>query len=327
MLYLRMVFLFKDMVFTNSLCSLIDLYLDTSAMTGETVDIHKSKEDPYLLSGCKVTAGVGEMLITAVGPHSEWGKTVAKLQTPEEETPLQEKLEDLVILIGEVGLGFAIATLIVLVYFWFRDYVFIDRQEDLTLEDFYPLLEGLIISITIVVVAVPEGLPLAVTISLAYSVGQMMDDNNLVRHLSACETRGGATNICSDKTGTLTENRMTVVRGFFGGRSFEDKDEIPSFRETLEENQEFLKKLRECIALNSDASYSEVTEGPEAGTLEFVGNKTECGLLVFGDKIGDSDYRELRNQHTKAQIVAFSSARKRMSTVIPFPEPSKKLLK
>jgi P-type E1-E2 ATPase len=83
-----------------------------------------------------------------------------------------------------------------------------------------PLQIGFFIdSVTIIVVAIPEGLPLAVTISLAYSVQRMQTDNNLVRHMAACETMGGATNICSDKTGTLTENLMTVAQGFFAGRS------------------------------------------------------------------------------------------------------------
>ena len=126
-----------------------------------------------------------------------WGKTKAKLAVESEQTPLQEKLDILAGQIGNVGIGAAIATFIALICIW---YIYPEaRPIDMTL--FSYILKAFIMGVTIVVVAVPEGLPLAVTLSLAYSTQKMMLDNNLIRHLDACETMGNATNICSDKTG------------------------------------------------------------------------------------------------------------------------------
>ncbi|GFH20621.1 calcium-transporting ATPase, partial [Haematococcus lacustris] len=174
------------------------LVVDEASLTGEGDPIHKNRdEDPWVRSGTTVTEGNGKMLVSAVGPESEWGKIMSMVS---EEgggaTPLQAKLEVVAAAVGKVGLGVAIACFIALLFFLY--------------------------AITIIVVAVPEGLPLAVTISLAYSMRKMMKDNNFVRVLAACETMGGATAICSDKTGTLTENRMTVVKGWFCGAMHDD---------------------------------------------------------------------------------------------------------
>ena len=126
-----------------------------------------------------------------------WGKTKAKLAVESEQTPLQEKLDILAGQIGNIGIAAAVATFIALICIW---YIYPDaRPIDMTL--FSYILKAFIMGVTIVVVAVPEGLPLAVTLSLAYSTQKMMLDNNLIRHLDACETMGNATNICSDKTG------------------------------------------------------------------------------------------------------------------------------
>merc|ERR1719281_135027 len=111
-------------------------------------------------------------------------------------------------------------------------------------------LDAFIICITIVVVAIPEGLPLAVTISLAYSTKKMLKDNNLIRVLAACETMGNATNICSDKTGTLTQNRMTVVAGWFGGKFYSQDDGIPKAEDL---NPKLLELLNEGLGMNSNA--------------------------------------------------------------------------
>jgi Ca2+-transporting ATPase len=295
-----------------------DLYLDESAMTGEPIDVRKSDESPFLLSGCKVSRGVGKMLAIAVGVNSEWGKTLAGLTKPAEETPLQEKLEKLVVLIGKIGSGVAGAVFIILVIYWIID-IFVEKKhgDQVNVASFQGLLHALIIAITVIVVAVPEGLPLAVTISLAYSMGQMMKDNNLVRHLSACETMGGATNICSDKTGTLTENRMTVLRGVVAGVEFKGKDDIPKLNKKL--NSDLCDLFGEGLSLNSDANLKK----KEDGTIEFVGSKTEGALLVFADKLG-YDYNKIRAEHTIHRLFAFSSARKRMSIMVPVPEPDKK---
>ena len=188
------------------------LAVDESALTGEPEDIEKDFEnDPFLLSGCTTVAGSTRFVTTAVGPNSQWGIIKSHLEKEQEETPLQEKLDDMAAKIGYVGMAAAAATFIAMM--WIK--IFMDPEYLKDVSVFKHALDAFIIGVTIVVVAVPEGLPLAVTISLAYSTKQMLNDQNLIRHLAACETMGNATNICSDKTGTLTENRMTVVRGVF----------------------------------------------------------------------------------------------------------------
>ena len=133
--------------------------------------------------------------------HHRWGKTKAKLATESADTPLQEKLDILAGQIGNLGIASAVATFIAMSVLW---YLYPERREDAEETLFEFLLRAFIICVTIVVVAVPEGLPLAVTLSLAYSTQKMMLDNNLIRVLAACETMGNATNICSDKTGMVS---------------------------------------------------------------------------------------------------------------------------
>ena len=137
-------------------------------------------------------------------------------------------------------------------------------------------------------VAVPEGLPLAVTIALAYSVGKMKDENNLVRYLQACETMGGANNICSDKTGTLTKNLMTVTKMFVEGNSFHNIDEsMISSRETC-------RLLSVGVCVNSNA-HPKITKKASGFVFEQVGNKTECALLEMAYKLG-TDFRHARDK-------------------------------
>ena len=162
-------------------------------------------------------------------------------------------------------------------------------------------------------VAIPEGLPLAVTISLAYSVKQMMVDNNLVRHLNACETMGNATTICTDKTGTLTTNRMTVVRALACGADSGLGTDRPLVAE-LEAGP--LGLLAQAIVHNS--SYSTDLRQDGAGAPTQVGNRTECALLGLLAHLG-IDHAELRRQVPEDDLVKvypFHSSRKRMSTVL-----------
>lgn len=143
------------------------------------------------------------MIAVAVGDSTEWGRLMARLKDERDATPLQDKLETLSKQIGWGGMGFAILIFLVQLIIWLVNGDYSHPQE---------ILEFFIVAVTIVVVAVPEGLPLAVTISLAYSMKKMLTDNNFVRHLQACETMGNATTICSDKTGTLTTNKMSVAK-------------------------------------------------------------------------------------------------------------------
>lgn len=142
-----------------------------------------------------------------------------------------------------------------------------DWRNRLSLDTAKTIVEYLTIAISIIVVAVPEGLPLAVTIALAYSVGKMKDENNLVRYLSACETMGGANNICTDKTGTLTKNTMEVLRIFTNNRIYEVGDAaIPKI---------FSDRFSIGCCLNSNA-HPVIRED---GTFQMLGSKTECALL------------------------------------------------
>lgn len=200
------------------------LVADESSITGETDPIKKSiitklaaktPAKPFLISGSKVIEGSGEMIILAVGSSSSVGKQKLMMQEDDDEkkTPLQVKLDVLVDQIGKMGLYCAFLTFSAMVI----NLLIACTQsgEDiLSLENLKEVVNYFIIGVTIIVVAIPEGLPLAVTIALAYAVGKMKDEQNLVRTLDSCETMGGADTICSDKTGTLTQNKMKVTRLF-----------------------------------------------------------------------------------------------------------------
>jgi P-type Ca2+ transporter type 2B len=164
------------------------------------------------------------MLVLAIGPHSQYGKLKLVLQSETDETPLQLKLTILAEQIGLVGTYSAGLTFLCLLGHIIHDAYATGNfsEEFFHLDTVSLVVKAFIIAISIIVVSVPEGLPLAVTISLAFSVGKMKEENNLVRYLAACETMGGVDNICSDKTGTLTKNTMSVVR-IFQGTSVIDK--------------------------------------------------------------------------------------------------------
>ncbi|XVE91068.1 hypothetical protein DITRI_Ditri20bG0126300 [Diplodiscus trichospermus] len=190
------------------------LAIDESSMTGESKIVHKDQKEPFLMAGCKVADGVGTMLVTGVGINTEWGLLMASIsEDTGEETPLQVRLNGVATFIGVVGLAVAVSVLAVLLARYFTGHTedpngstqFIKGRTKFD-DAFNDVVKIFTIAVTIVVVAVPEGLPLAVTLTLAYSMRKMMADKALVRRLSACETMGSATTICSDKTGTLTLN-------------------------------------------------------------------------------------------------------------------------
>lgn len=171
-----------------------------------------------MLSGTQVTTGEGHFIVTVVGENSAIGQIMKTLETEIEATPLQEKLEAIASDIGKLGMYAALLTVHVL-YLRFFIEAFIDRGMDFkenSSEYLKTWLDALIVGITIIVVAVPEGLPLAVMISLAFSVKKMLIDKNFVKRLASCEIMGGANNICSDKTGTLTQNKMNVAKIWVG---------------------------------------------------------------------------------------------------------------
>lgn len=274
-----------------------NLIIDESNFTGEPFTKKRTESDGtkeestypenFLLRGTTVIEGSATYRVTAVGTETEEGKGARILQEePEVETPLNAQLNQLAKWITYAS--YIIAALIVIgrmsIFFLTNDvgtYSFI--------EVFRVALNSLMIAVTLIVVAVPEGLPMSVTISLALSMRKMLKEKNLVRKLHACETLGATTVICTDKTGTLTENRMSVVESEFWGVD-----------ESL---------VADSIAVNSTAALN-VSEG---GEPRAIGNPTEGALLLWLRGKG-IDYSERRNAYKILNQEAFSTERKRMST-------------
>uniref|UniRef100_A0A1B6DUL5 Calcium-transporting ATPase n=1 Tax=Clastoptera arizonana TaxID=38151 RepID=A0A1B6DUL5_9HEMI len=228
-----------------------------------------------------------------------------------EKSVLQAKLTKLAIQIGYAGSTIAVLTVVILVIqFCVRTFVIENQPWKNTYANEF--VRHLIIGVTVLVVAVPEGLPLAVTLSLAYSVKKMMKDNNLVRHLDACETMGNATAICSDKTGTLTTNRMTVVQSYICevlSKTTPKFSSIPSNVGNI---------MIQAISINS-AYTSRIMPSDEGEMTKQVGNKTECALLGFVLGLG-KNYQTIRDdipEELFTRVYTFNSVRKSMSTVVP----------
>ncbi|CAD5191787.1 unnamed protein product [Musa acuminata subsp. malaccensis] len=284
------------------------LAIDESSMTGESKIVHKDQKAPFLMSGCKVADGYGDMLVTAVGINTEWGLLMASIsEDTGEETPLQVRLNGVATLIGMVGLTVAAAVLVVLLARYFTGHTtnpdgsvqFIKGQTG-TKTAINGAIKILTVAVTIVVVAVPEGLPLAVTLTLAYSMRKMMADKALVRRLSACETMGSATTICSDKTGTLTLNQMTVVEAYVGGR----KIDPPDNPELLSPTASTL--LIEGIAQNTTGSVFVL----ETGVVDVTGSPTEKAILSWGVKLG-MIFDDARSKSSIVHVFPFNSDKKR----------------
>ncbi|KAM7063630.1 plasma membrane calcium-transporting ATPase 2 isoform 1-T4 [Molossus nigricans] len=238
-----------------------------------------------------------------------------------EKSVLQGKLTKLAVQIGKAGLVMSAITVIILVLYFTVDTFVVNKKP--WLPECTPVyvqyfVKFFIIGVTVLVVAVPEGLPLAVTISLAYSVKKMMKDNNLVRHLDACETMGNATAICSDKTGTLTTNRMTVVQAYIGDVHYKEIPDPSSI------NAKTMELLVHAIAINSAYTTKILPPEKEGALPRQVGNKTECGLLGFVLDL-KQDYEAVRIQMPEEKlykVYTFNSVRKSMSTVIKLPDES-----
>ncbi|XP_061348918.1 calcium-transporting ATPase 8, plasma membrane-type-like [Gastrolobium bilobum] len=289
------------------------LAIDESSMTGESKIVYKDSKDPFLMSGCKVADGSGTMLVTGVGINTEWGLLMASIsEDTGEETPLQVRLNGVATFIGIVGLSVAVVVLIVLLARYFSGHT---KNPDGSVQfeagktKVGHAIDGAIkivtVAVTIVVVAVPEGLPLAVTLTLAYSMRKMMADKALVRRLSACETMGSATTICSDKTGTLTMNQMTVVEAYAGGKKIDppNKLELSSILHSL---------LIEGIAQNTNGSVY-IPEG--ANDIEVSGSPTEKAILHWGVLLG-MNFAAARSESSIIHVFPFNSEKKRGGVAI-----------
>lgn len=274
-----------------------------------------NKLDPFIISGSKVLEGVGTYLVTSVGVNSSYGKILMSLQTENEDTPLQAKLAKLANWIGYLGTSAAGLLFFILL---FRFLAGLSTNTHSPAERGSQFLDILIVAITIIVVAVPEGLPVAVTLALSYATKRMLKENNLVRHLRACETMGNATTICSDKTGTLTQNKMTVVAGVLGSslhfsRDLAKDDQAMSFTAAFERLPTNIRNL----VLQSSAINSTAFEGEEDGKMTFIGSKTETAILTLAkEQLGMGPVAEERAGVEIVQLIPFDSDRKCMGVVI-----------
>ncbi|XP_065854078.1 calcium-transporting ATPase 9, plasma membrane-type-like isoform X2 [Euphorbia lathyris] len=285
------------------------LAIDESSMTGESKIVHKDHKTPFLMSGCKVADGVGTMLVTGVGINTEWGLLMASIsEDTGEETPLQVRLNGAATFIGIVGLSVAVCVLAVLLGRFFTgnttnakgEVQFVKGQTTIS-ETIDGVIKIITIAVTIVVVAVPEGLPLAVTLTLAYSMRKMMADKALVRRLSACETMGSATTICSDKTGTLTLNQMTVVEAYVGKQKMDLSDNSSQL------HTEVKSLLCEGVALNSSGNVYVPKDG---GDMEISGSPTEKAILSWAVKLG-MKFDAVKSQSKVLHVFPFNSEKKR----------------
>ncbi|KAI8550078.1 hypothetical protein RHMOL_Rhmol06G0076200 [Rhododendron molle] len=291
------------------------LLINESSLTGESEPVNVTTANPFLLSGTKVQDGSCKMLVTTVGMRTQWGKLMATLtEGGDDETPLQVKLNGVATIIGKIGLFFAVITFSVLVQGLFSRKLQEGSHWSWSGEDALEMLEYFAIAVTIVVVAVPEGLPLAVTLSLAFAMKKMMNDKALVRHLAACETMGSATCICSDKTGTLTTNHMTVVKACIGGKIKEISSSMDTDTFCSDIPDSSLKMLIQSIFNNTGGDIVK----NEDNKIEVLGTPTEMALLEFGLFLG-GDFKAEQQETKLVKVEPFNSEKKRMGVVLELP--------
>ncbi|MDE6276921.1 MAG: calcium-translocating P-type ATPase, PMCA-type [Muribaculaceae bacterium] len=290
----------NDIPADGHLLEAVSMSVDESSLTGEPIASKTTDPDHFdheatfpsntVLRGTKVMEGHGLMEVSAVGDATENGKVFVAAQIDSSvKTPLNKQLDRLATLITRVAYGCA-ALIIVgrLVAYFSAAHASFDWIDFTTYA-----LQTIMIAVTLMVVSIPEGLPMAVTLSLAYSMRRMLRSNNLVRKLHACETMGATTVICTDKTGTLTQNRMQVADAHFFGNP-------PS------------AILEEGIAVNSTARLEEAAPGELPRAL---GNPTEGALLLWLHSRG-ADYQALREKASIVREIPFSTERKYMATAV-----------
>ena len=325
--------------------------IDESSLTGESDTMNKKpyekcKEEiesgnrkpssNILLSGTNVIEGAGSGIVIAIGQHSQKGIIRGTIDNAQEDnkTPLEMKLDKIANLIGYFGLGSALVTLIALVIKMIIKAV----DEGTSFGDIVKtILTIIILCVSIIVVAIPEGLPLAVTLSLAFSIKRLMDQRNLVRKMHACETMGGANFICTDKTGTLTKNLMTVTQlvthnstidiqttnsqDIKLGGNVNSSKKVRQNPSDIFTNQEYWDTLRTALSLNVDASIQALNNPDENGDTEICDskNKTDKGFIEFIYQFR-SPISEIKNLYMDSpenyKLFPFDSKKKRMSTFV-----------
>ena len=296
------------------------LSVDESTLTGEPL-CHKTTDpalfDPKatypsnrVLRGTKVMEGHALMQVTAVGDATENGKVYKAAQIDNSvKTPLSEQLDWLGLWVRRLSCSIGVAVVVARIVMYLAQYDFCFANVD-TLAFIAYILQTLMIAMTLVVVSVPEGLLMAVTLSLAYSMRRMLKTNNLVRKMHACETMGATTVICTDKTGTLTQNRMSVEEACFY-RDGEECKPIVDANEILLGSSDLSNEIKEGIAVNSTASLD--LSNPASPAV--LGNPTEGALLLWLHDNG-IDYEALREEVKVVEELPFTTDRKYMATVV-----------
>jgi len=303
-----------------------DIKVNESALTGEPDMIEKNADHAWFISGTSVEEGNGRILVVGIGMGSFQGTLKSELDGEAEETPLQEHLGELADKIGTVGLSGAIFLVLALSL---KEVILIGNGTNTANASTF--LNFVLVSITLIAVAIPEGLPLAVTIALAFSMKAMMKEQCMVRVLASCETMGAATAICSDKTGTLTTNEMTVVQALvmedefiidgYGltARPGADVFVVPRTGDgsaavfgNMRSSNDNIDKIAFAVTINSTARESVIND-----KLTWIGNKTEQGILKFVKSSG-RDYEAIRNSVPLENVrqYPFSSEKKRMTTIV-----------
>eukprot|EP00397_Hematodinium_sp_SG-2012_P001119 GEMP01001120.1.p1 GENE.GEMP01001120.1~~GEMP01001120.1.p1 ORF type:complete len:1165 (+),score=192.32 GEMP01001120.1:54-3548(+) len=334
-----------------------DVEVDEAALTGEPILMKKNPANPFMFSGTSIQKGQGAYCVVAVGVKSQAGQIQALVRgirqkeedgkpaeddgEPKKETsdpalteedeaegsPLQGKLEAFAVLIGKVAGSLALLAFIgMATRFCIVEYGINDRSWKK--EDAREILKWVTTVIVIMVVAIPEGLPLAVTLALSLSINKMFKQNNLVKHLTSTETMGSATTILSDKTGTLTQNRMTVVRAQIGDTAVATENTQTcgqKLKASFQGDSQLIELLANNICLNK--AEAEIEWNEEAKRWTQIGNKTDCALMAFAHDL-DFVYTEVRKKdefyttqdgvrELGAKTFPFSSARKRAGIVVP----------
>ena len=299
----------------GQLIEAVSLQVNESSLTGElmvnktTNEADFDEEATYpsnsVMRGTTITDGHGTMVVERVGDATEIGKVARQAtEQSQEQTPLNIQLTKLANLIGKAGFTIAALTFIIFtskdLYAYLQANQVTDWHQWLDIADI--VLKYFMMAVTLIVVAVPEGLPMSVTLSLALNMRRMLKTNNLVRKMHACETMGAITVICTDKTGTLTQNLMQV------------------YDAQLDESQPDL--IAEGIAANSTAFLEEKGAGEKPAG---VGNPTEIALLLWLNQRGQ-DYMKLRDAAKVVNQLTFSTERKYMATLVDSPLQQQRIL-
>ena len=337
------------------------LKIDESSLTGESNSVSKDSFEecisnplkknisPIILAGTDCVEGNGKALVIGVGEKSTKGKIQRMIDNSKDEktTPLEEKLDVLAKKIGIFAISAGISTFICLTvrlaFIFFSDYKLYVNKLDTshhnpTMDLVHPktylfprMLENFMITTVIITIALPEGLPMAVALTLAFSLKKLMDKNNLVRKMHSCETMGGAEYILTDKTGTLTTNELNVVKIITPNREIEldeeknknqiyiEKQEIRESSNLYFKNEKYWNLLRTSISINIDGHINQLKEPNVNGDIEECEskNKTDNALIKFLYRL-KSPISEIQNKYQKNDIkqTPFDSNKKRMTTLV-----------